>query len=67
MLSGIPSKCQTVRIQIRPDVSSGLICVQTVCKAHQQTAQEYFVSGGSGNGRPMTCDLHKSTTRKINR
>ena len=35
-LSGIPSECQTVWIQIRPDVLSGLIWVQTVCKGYQQ-------------------------------
>ena len=31
------SECQTVWIQIRPDVASGLIWVQTVCKSYQQT------------------------------
>ena len=35
--SGIPSECQTVLIQIRLDVLSGLIWVQTVCKCYQQT------------------------------
>ena len=35
-LSGIPSECQIVLIQIRPDVLSGLIWVQTVCKGYQQ-------------------------------
>ena len=35
--SGIPSKCQTVCIQIRPGVLSGLIWVQTICKGYQQT------------------------------
>ena len=34
---GIPSECQTVCIQIRPDILSGLIWVQTVCKGYQQT------------------------------
>ena len=37
ILSGIPSECQTVWIQIRPDTLSGLILVQTVCKCYQQT------------------------------
>ena len=37
ILSGIPSECQTVWIQIRPDILSGLIWVQTVCKGYQQT------------------------------
>ena len=35
-LLGILSECQTVLIQIRPDVLSGLIWVQTVCKDYQQ-------------------------------
>ena len=38
ILSGIPSECQTVWIQIRPDILSDLIWVQTVCKVYQQTA-----------------------------
>ena len=38
-LSGIPvpSECKTFWIQIRPDVLSGLILIQTVCKGYQQT------------------------------
>ena len=32
----LPSGCQTVWIQIRPDILSGLIWVQTVCKRYQQ-------------------------------
>ena len=35
-LSGIPSECQTVWCQIRPNILSGLIWVQTVCKNYQQ-------------------------------
>ena len=38
LLSGIPSECQTVWIQIKPDILSGLVWVQTVCKYHHQTA-----------------------------
>ena len=30
------SECQTVWIQIRPDIMSGLIWVQTICKGYQQ-------------------------------
>ena len=30
-------QCQTVWIQIRPNISSGLIWVKTVCKGYQQT------------------------------
>ena len=37
IISGISSGCQTVWIMIRPDVLSGLICVQTVYKGYQQT------------------------------
>ena len=36
ILSGIPSQCQTVSIQIKTDVLSVLIWVQTVCKGYQQ-------------------------------
>ena len=36
-LSGISVECQTVWIQIIPDVLSSLIWVQTVCKGYQQT------------------------------
>ena len=35
--SGIPSECQADWIQIKPDVLSGLIWVQTVCKSYKQT------------------------------
>ena len=38
ILSGLSSECQTDWIQIRPDVSSGLIWVQSVCKGYEQTA-----------------------------
>ena len=31
--------CQTVKTQIRPDILSGLIWVQTVCKVYEQTTQ----------------------------
>ena len=34
--SGIPLGFQTVWIQIRPNILSGLIWVQTVCKGYQQ-------------------------------
>ena len=34
-LSGIPSEWQTVWIQIRPNILSGLIWVQTVCKGYK--------------------------------
>ena len=37
IILGILLKCQTVWIQIRPDILSGMICFQTVCKGYQQT------------------------------
>ena len=33
-ISGIPSVCQTFWTQIRPDVLSSLILVQTACKCY---------------------------------
>ena len=35
---GIPSQCLTDWTQIRPDILSGLILVQTVCKGYQKTS-----------------------------
>ena len=37
ILSGMPSVCQTVWIQVKPDSLSGLIWVQFVCKSYQLT------------------------------
>ena len=34
VLSGTPPECQTVWIQIRPNILSGLVWVQTVCKGY---------------------------------
>ena len=34
--SGIPSKCQTVWIQIKPNILSCLIWVQLICKGYQR-------------------------------
>ena len=39
ILSGISSVCQIVWIQIRPDILSGLIWFQTVCKGYQHTTK----------------------------
>ena len=39
IISGIPSGCQTVWIQIRPDILLFLIWVQTICKGYQQTTK----------------------------
>ena len=35
----LPSGCQTFWIQIRSDILSGLIWVQTVCRGYQQTTK----------------------------
>ena len=35
-ISRIQPECQTVLIQIRPDVLSGMVWVQTICKGYQQ-------------------------------
>ena len=37
ILSGIPTDCQTDWIQFRPNILSGLIWLQTVCKGYEQT------------------------------
>ena len=37
ILSGITSEYQTDWIQIRPDILSGLIWIQSVCKSYEQT------------------------------
>ena len=39
ILSGIPSGCQTVWIQIQRDILSSLVWVQTVCKGYQRTTK----------------------------
>ena len=44
ILSGIPPDCQTCRIQIRPDILSGLIWIQTVCKSCQPMTLDYTAS-----------------------
>ena len=37
MPKGIPTECQAVWFQIRPNILLGLVWVQTVCKNYQQT------------------------------
>ena len=39
LIFSLPSRSQTIWIQIRPDIMSGLILVQTVCKSLQQTTK----------------------------
>ena len=58
ILSGIPSECQTDWIQIRPDVLSGLIWVQSVCKSYQQTTL-----GGKELNNKKGKHLHLSKTQ----
>ena len=45
LIFSIPSRCQTVWIQIRSDILLGLIWVQTVCKGYQQTTKCLAGSG----------------------
>ena len=57
-LSGILLECQTVWIQIRQDILSGLIWVQTVCRGYQQ-----MIKGATSRERDNTnlhCTLHLS-------
>ena len=49
ILSGIPLECRAVWIQIRPDILSGLIWIQTVCKDYLQTTlvdKEFMLQHG---------------------
>ena len=48
----IPSGCQTVWIQIRPDVLSGLIWVQTVCKGYR-SPQKLSLAGKELNTKQL--------------
>ena len=63
-LSGIPSECQKDQTQIRPEILSGLIWVQTVCKGYQQMTKVAiagkelrvaFVIGTHLSGNPVFC------------
>ena len=40
-------ECQTVKIHIRPDILSGLIWIQTVCKCYKQSLLEIASLGES--------------------
>ena len=55
-LSGIRSECQAVWIQIRPDVLSGLIAVQTVCIGYMLTTKVVTSGGRVKNIRTATCE-----------
>ena len=46
ILSGIPSECQTDWTQIRPDILSGLILVQTVCIWLSALSRQHRLSSG---------------------
>ena len=49
VLSEIPSECQIVWIQIRPDILSGLIWIQSVCICYWHTTQVGFILKTSKN------------------
>ena len=56
ILSGIQSECQTVWNQIRPDILSGLIRFQTVCKSNQQTTLgDLVLTAFVDSKRPAPC------------
>ena len=48
IISGTLTECQTVWIQIRTDILSVLIWVQTVCKGYQQTTKVAASKGRVG-------------------
>ena len=50
ILSGIPSVCNAVWIQIRPDILSGLIRIQTVCKGYFQQTTKMWLAGKGFKG-----------------
>ena len=58
MISEIPSECQTVWIQIRPDSLSGLIWFQTVYKVYQyemtSVGKELNATGGNMRVVPLS-------------
>ena len=49
ILSRTIPECKTVWIQISPDVVSGLIWVQTICKNHQQMTK--FTAGRQSSSK----------------
>ena len=59
ILLGIPSENLTVWIQIRPNILSGLIWVQTVCKDLQQMKKVAASKGRVNDNLDMTEKLLK--------
>ena len=62
-----PSMCPTVWIQVRPNILSGLIWVQSVCKRYQQTTK-VALAGKELNAKQLTCRnyfLAKTLTKVI--
>ena len=57
-LSWIPSECQIVWIQIRPDVLTVLIWVQTACEDYQQTTEVKIVIFFILTIQNQRCHLH---------
>ena len=64
----IPSWSQTIWTQIRPDIMSGLIWVQTVCKCYQQTTiaitSEVSFSHNPSHQKPTLFIRRSLTLRK---
>ena len=61
ILSGIPSECQTVWIQIRSDILSGLTWVQAVCISISR-GHQYVKSKAYAIGNKISCVSPKSLT-----
>ena len=58
ILSEIPFECQTVWILIRPNILLGLIRIQAVCKAYQQTTPVGQELGPFLSRRPSAISSH---------
>ena len=61
ILSGIQSECQSDWIQVRPNILSGLIWFQTVCKGYQQTTL-----GGKELKVVLQCVVHTNRVGMFN-
>ena len=66
ILSGSLSECQMVWIQIRTDILSVLIWVQTVCKCYQQKTMPSLARKESRvNGNPILCFIFSENEGSI--
>ena len=63
----ILSDCQTVWIQIRSNLLSGMVWIQTVCKGYQQTTLFLSLFQVGKQFELLNCDKHKSIAKKFKR